>query len=171
MFFLSTFFLGFILFVQNKKNRKLLGIVASVGLICFLDEVSFGERLFDLKMFQIYGTKIDAVHDFIKLGYKVMRDHAHSYAGVIYPLLAICAIMGIIGVLKYRTELIGLISIVYSNQTYVLALFFVSLVFGAIILDLDILHIRGALVLEELFEMNAGLALLFCCLSLHKDKS
>ena len=157
--------------VKNKKNRKLLIIVAAVGLLCFLDEVSFGERLFALDVYHIYGTKIDSVHDFINLGYKVLLNYTHFYAGVVYPLLAICAILAILGVLKYRTELIAKISHSYSNQTYVLALIFVSLVLGAIILDLDLLHIRGALVLEELFEMNAGLALLFCCRSLHKDKS
>ena len=62
----------------------------------------------------------------------------------------------------------------YSNgnykQTYILALFFASLVFVALIIDLDIVHNKALFALEELFEMNAAIALLFCCLSLYDPR-
>ena len=167
--FLSTFFLSFLFVIKSKKNRKSLIIVSAVGLLGFLDEISFGERLFMLNMPIIGGKKIDAVHDLFELGYKGIKILTHSHAIFVYLLILIGggAIMAVTRVaLKYRYKLIAIISNGYYKQTYILALFFASLVFAALIIDLGIIHNNALFTLEELLEMNAAMALLFSCLSL-----
>ncbi len=170
-FYISTFFLSLLFFIKSKKRRKALIIVSAVSLLGFLDEISFGERLFSLNMPHIGGNKIDATHDFFSLGYKVIKSLTHSHAIFVYPLIGVVAIMAVMVALKYRYKLIGIISNGYYNQTYILALLFASLGFAALIIDLGIVNKNKALVaLEEFFEMNAATALLFCCLSLYDSR-
>jgi len=54
--FLASFFLGLVaLFRQRKKREKLTGaLIAFLGLTFFLDEISFGERLFSIEMPVVY---------------------------------------------------------------------------------------------------------------------
>ena len=165
-FFLSTFSLSFLFVIKSKKNRKALIILLVLGLLGFLDEISFGERLFAFNMPFIGGVKIDAVHDFFYLGWIVIKSFTHSSAIFVYLLIGGGAIMAVIVAFKYRYKLIALISNGYYKQTYILALFFASLIFGAMIIDLEIVHNNALFALEESFEMNAAIALLFCCLSL-----
>lgn len=169
-FFLSTFFLSFLFFLKRKKHRKALIIVSAVGLLGFLDEISFGERLFALNMPYIGSVKIDALHDFFFLGYKVIKGFTHSHAIFVYLLIGVGVIMAVIVALKHRYKLIGIISNSNYKQTYILALFFASLVFAALIIDLEIVHNKALFALEESFEMNSAIALLFCCLSLYDPR-
>ncbi len=166
-FFLGTFFLSLLFFIKSKKYRKELIAVSALGLLGFLDEISFGEWFFDLKMPHIGGVKIDAAHDFVFLGYILIKSFTDSHAIFVYLLIGVGAIMAITVALKYGYKLIGIISNSYYKQTYILALFFVSLVFTSLIIDLDILHNNALFAIEESFEMNAAIALLFCSLSLY----
>ena len=54
--------------IRRKEGATTFVFVGILGLIGFLDEISFGERLFDLTMPVIYEVKIDALHDFFYLG-------------------------------------------------------------------------------------------------------
>ena len=63
-FFFFAFIFGLALLftrqVNEPLNRKGLYLISAVGLIGFLDELSWGERLFDLKVPNVYGVDIDA---------------------------------------------------------------------------------------------------------------
>jgi len=164
-FCLTTFLLGFLLSVKSEKNRKVLIMVAAVGLVCFLDEISFGEELFNLNMPHIGCLKIDAVHDFFCLGFIAIILLERSYPVLLFSSAAIGAILTIVATRKFRTKIIGMVSALNCNKTGILLLLFVFLGFAAMILDLDILYLPPFL--EELLEMDAAMALLFYCLSLH----
>ena len=115
-------------------------------------------------------VRIDSVHDLLFLGYKTIRRLAYPQAIYVYLLIAVSAITLVILAVKSRhllIESIGTISNRYDKQTYSLALLFLSLIFVALVLDLGIVYSRVLFVLEEFFEMNAALVLLFCSLSLY----
>ena len=48
---------------RTMRGRKALMLFSVFGLIAFLEELSYGERLFDIEMPVLSGMKIDAVHD------------------------------------------------------------------------------------------------------------
>ena len=71
--FLFTGIIGLRRFWPSRRNDFFLLAVALFGVLAFLDELSFGERLFDLEFPRILGTKLDSVHDLIFIGKKVIK--------------------------------------------------------------------------------------------------
>jgi hypothetical protein len=170
IFFLISFFLGLIFIFNNNIHRKALIFISAVGLLGFLDELSFGESLFGFNMPRIYGVKIDAVHDFFFLGYKVIMGLTYLYPIYVFLFLGVCIIGVTIVTLKYSYELKETISNIYNKPPFILALFFTILVISALVIDLDLVYHGTLFMVEEVFEMNAAIALLFCCLSLYEQQ-
>jgi hypothetical protein len=170
VFYLISFFLGLLFFFKSNIHRKALIIISAVGLLGFLDELSFGERLFGFNMPQIHGVKIDAVHDFFILGCKAIKELTYSYPIYVFLFLGVGIIMVTIVTLKYSYELKETMSNIYHEPPFILALFFTTIVFSALVIDLKLVHHGALFMVEELFEMNAAIALLFCCLSLYEQR-
>lgn len=166
LFFLTTFFVGLAFLVRGSGNRLLLTVATSLGLLGFLDELSFGERMFGLEMPYLLGVQIDATHDLFSLIYTVMRDLIRSQ-----PLtgLLVVAVFGIGTVLlarRYGARLtVALVN--YPNREAVnFGCIFVVLIAVALIIDLQIIEHNALFCVEEMFEMNAAIALLFFAWSL-----
>jgi hypothetical protein len=64
--FLGSFLYVLIPYFTTRKTShpKSHVFVSLLGMIAFLDEISFGERLLDLQMPHLGSVKIDGVHDF-----------------------------------------------------------------------------------------------------------
>lgn len=169
-FYISTFFLSLVVFLKSKEHRKTLIVISAVGLLGFLDELSFGEKIFGFKMPRFAGVKIDAAHDLFFLGYKLVKPRVLSHITYVYLLIGVGAIFSGIVTLKYRYKLMDIITNSYHKQTYILALLFAFLVFSALVIDLEIVDNNVLYMLEEIFEMNAAIALIFCCLSLYEPR-
>lgn len=62
---LASFLLGVVFLAARdaKAHRKVDAIVPVLGLVGFLDEISFGERVFHIRMPIVYGVKVDGFHD------------------------------------------------------------------------------------------------------------
>lgn len=75
--YLLSFVLGLIMLarIQQKKLRPIYLIIPFTGLIAFLDDIGFGQRMFNLQMPKVYNVEVDAVHDFATIGYYIIRDH------------------------------------------------------------------------------------------------
>ena len=169
-FYVSTFFLSLLFLLKSKEHLKERIVISVAGLLGFLDELSFGDRIFGFKWPYIYGVQIDAAHDFFKLGYILIKKPALLNTTYEYLLIGVCAMMAVIVALIFLYILIGIISNSYLKQTYILALLFASLGFVSLIIDLEIVKNYALFTLEELLEMNAAIALLFCCLSLYDSR-
>ena len=63
-FFLLTFFVAFSLAIKKKGNKRALFLISAIGILGFLEELSYGEELFDLSMPRIFDKKINGLHDF-----------------------------------------------------------------------------------------------------------
>jgi hypothetical protein len=164
--------------------------VSALGFLGFLDEVSFGERLFGLAMPLVGGLKIDAAHDGFELAYKMIRRSARDHEGSVYLLFAVTCLVVLVAAFRYGSKLTNAFAALIKHPPSILFMFSALLVLAAIIMDLQVIDF-GAMfmtedsfdlnafehsltmsgesivfMLEEIFELNAGVSLLLCCLSM-----
>lgn len=162
--------MGVFHYFYSKKNRKALIAISSVSLIGFLDELSFWERLFNLNMPYIYDEKIDGVHDFLNLAYEIIIKLTNTYSVCLILILLNGAILVTALLIKHRLKFTRFITSNYGEPPFILAFIFSVLLFSSQVLYLGLIKNENLFIVEEIFEMNASLALIFCCLSL-KEKS
>lgn len=175
--FLNAFLLSafFVTKLKGKPSQALYLIIPIVSLIFFLDETSFGERIFHFTPPVIMGVRVDALHDFIQIAYLMILSLPKSYLLLLLPIfvLAIGTIV-LIMLLKYKRYLkvryVKQLSNLLSNYppfNYLLVtVVFVSV---AMIVDLDMINNKFLFFLEELLEMNAGLSLVFASFALRLE--
>ena len=171
-FFLFSSILALSFFIKRKSHQKLLILISSLGFLGFLEELSFGERIFKFSAPHLGGVKIDTVHDLLSLqhklwGYDLLYKLRHYHTPYIYILAVIC-VLGLLLISRYRSQLMNAISVILRHPPYILMSFFIALLFFASLFDLHIWHSKALDMVEELLEMNAAIVLLFCCLSLSK---
>ena len=171
VFFLGACVLGFLFFMKTKAHRKIFLLFSAVGLLGFLDELSFGERMFRLSMPRIGGTQIDAAHDFVYLGFGYCKNFARSHPAYTLLLIGIGAILMVRATFLYRSRLMDSISSLQRYPQYILMLICVTLVSCALLIDLEMVSSDLLFMLEEVFEMNAAIALLLCCLSVYDQRA
>ena len=171
LFYLITFLLSLFFFFKSRKNRKLLILVSAVGLFGFLEEISYGQRLFSIKMPNIHSLEIDTIHDFFLLGYLLSKELNYTYASHLYLFTCAGIFLFMMLILIFRYKLLGKILHGNFNQAGIFALIYALLIFTALIIDLRIVPQARLFAVEEFFEMNAALALLFCSLSLRHPKN
>ena len=142
-----------------------------LGLVGFLEEISFGERLFNLNMPMLGSVKIDALHDFIDVGIILVPNLITDYQLPALFLLLSMFILFIFVVLKYGKRFWG----AFVDESYyplnLVMFFFVVMAFLALLMDAEFFPFKGDLALEEIFEFNAALALLTSCMIIFKLKS
>ncbi len=102
---------------------------------------------------KMYGVKIDAVHDMFYLVYKI-----YGNAFLYLFLVAFCILM-LSTVRKCRIK-----RMFEKDPRWRFLPFFVGFGLIALIIDLEIVTHHFLFYIEELFEMNAALALLFATL-------
>lgn len=173
--------LFFILKMKNKIHQRIYSVLPILGLIVFLDGLSFGEDIFGFNFLTIGGMKIDALHDFISLFFKkfILVENETGYG---LPLLltvitsALAILLGVFCRNYYSHKLsfhpnIDLKKISRDNKALIFLGIAAFLGLLALTVDLRILQFRGAKFLEELFEMNAALALLMARFSINTKLS
>ena len=155
-------------FVGTNSTRLPLYLLALLGLAGFLDEISFGQRLFCVKMPVMSGVQIDAVHDLIEWAVQQIRVRQlqyHATAG----FSAVGALLLLFLAAKPRAA--RFVTCVLSSP----AAWYVG--FAAVLLTMSTAIDVGTIVfglgvyLEEALEMCAALSLLFAtgCLLLLED--
>ncbi|MDY6782358.1 MAG: hypothetical protein SW833_07370 [Cyanobacteriota bacterium] len=168
---------------NHLYKKKIYLFIPAISLLGFLDELSFGERIFKFSAPVVYGTKIDAAHDLFNLIKKVYTKKigtqiALSFQQFIF-IIATIALFGIIS--KYRKALsIKLKSLTLNFQDLSfdrawnnLPLKFCLIAFIFLLISTGI-ELRffgkfpGKTLVEELSEANMAIGFLFAGISLHK---
>lgn len=170
--FLCTFLFALVLLntrrITNKLNFKWLILLLALGLIGFLDEISFGERLLGLEMPVLGATKIDAVHDIFELGISLTPRLASDQQLIILLVLFGGLVLSIVAILKYGKRIRNAAIADRFYPLYLVILFFVLLVCSALMLDTGRFPFTGHKAVEECLELNAAMALLTCCFIIYK---
>lgn len=169
VFFLLAFALAlfFSLRIRPRRMHRGLATLALVALVGFLDEISFGERLFNLSMPAWGGVQLDAVHDLVELAYKNIPLPAILItAGVLAPLAAVLVVRR----LSKQAKETSLWSALANPSLCFVALFSLFIA-AAVLIDLHLFRSRLLFSLEEVFELNAALTLFFFSFSLYESAS
>ncbi|WP_413400008.1 hypothetical protein [Prochlorococcus sp. MIT 0714] len=77
----ATFIFGIVLILRNCRYKKMLAGISFVSLLGFLDEISFGGRIFKIKYPRIFGVNIDGIHDFLSVAKRLVkkRDNRNAW--------------------------------------------------------------------------------------------
>jgi hypothetical protein len=188
--FFGSFVAGLILLKRSKGKRHSRAYLAIplMGLFCFLEEIDYAQRIFQITKIRFHVHTpteshfigIDNVHDF--LGFLPVFYRVYG-AYFLYPLLIALCILILSVILLIRRYRYKIPEIIKTHPPLRFALIFVGFTLIALLMDLlhkpvanfsvqvgimrrvghAILHWKF---LEELFEMNAALSLLFASFSL-----
>jgi len=91
--YFSSFLLGlvFVLKAKERKYRLAYFIIPVICLIGFLDEMSFGARIFNFKTPVFHGVEIERTHDSIDLIFKAVRSFfTHNFWISFFALAIAC---------------------------------------------------------------------------------
>jgi len=164
--FLAAGILATYLALREKTNRGWLIFVAALGFIGFLDEVGFGSRYFGFSTPVIADKPIDSIHDIpVALAKLVLRGWQDSILPTTLAALATLIVLTIV-IWKHGKAILGFLSRHLKYPPLILILLSAALIALAILLDADFIHLELLVVLEEMFELNAAIALIFCAWSL-----
>lgn len=175
LLYFICFVVGTIIILRLKKKHFhwLYYLLPISGLIFFLDELSFGERIWDFKFRKFGGVKIDGVHDIVELVYrKYIKFHAHSENSWIWELTGILIIflisLTLIYIFKHHLNINNLKNIFLQYKPLLFLLGVIIFASIAICIDFGIFDYETNMLvfIEELLEMNAALSLLFACLAI-----
>ncbi len=164
-FFLAGFLFVLLLTVQSRKPLAIVVYVllALGSLFFFLEEISYGVRLFDIQLPTIDGYAVDGLHDFISIIY-------HASEGVnralVAGLLAAALAAFLVPVVRYRAALARLLRQAHIRAALAFLGCFLVFLAAAMALDLDLIQGDFLQLLEELFETNAAVALIFAAFAL-----
>lgn len=153
--------------LQDRYDKKVYLVIPLLGLIGFLEEMSFGERLFHFEVPVMYGVRIDAVHDLINVLYAVAKTETAPVWLIFLGVgLGFFIVYVLIAYHLYDYRVLARILNRYPP------LGFVGLCGGllvvAVLIDLEAVPYHFLNFVEELFETMAALALVFACVALKR---
>lgn len=183
--FFDGFVLGLFSLAQTKtkKYRSIFSFIPLISLLGFLDEISFGQRLFSIKMPVVGGTRIDAIHDFNSVAKSQLSQLLHGLSITfpdIYPLLVlgikisavVLAGAGIFALTQKRKKIVASSQKLFHKYPPFRFLLLAAS-FGLIsqLIDLEFVKYQFLVFVEELFEMNIALSMLFASFAIAKAKA
>jgi hypothetical protein len=165
---LATFILGIPFSIHRKKYRLTLIFLAFIGILGFMVEVGFGKCWLSIDTFSRGEIILNALNAMFTHAYYLMKRIYDSHPIFFYLLLGGSFILTVFMAFKYRKKLMGYNKWGDLTQTYLLALFFVTLLLAGTVLDLANIQKYLMIALEELFELFSAQALFFCLISLYR---
>ncbi|MBE9115549.1 hypothetical protein IQ249_06520 [Lusitaniella coriacea LEGE 07157] len=177
IFYFISFFCGIFFILTIKSSSRWYQILPWVSLICFLDEVGFGERMFGFSTY-IMGYHTDGLHDIFGFARNLVKQFlifqkeqlAKNHYNLLVGFLSILffGLIGYIGlfIFKNRRKYIqGTQNFIKTHPPYFFVLWglglgIVSIFFDELLLKLLDTWEFGSF-LEELIEMNAALSFMF----------
>jgi hypothetical protein len=164
-FFAASFFVGLFRFFTATGRPRAYFLLPWVGLIGFLDELSFGQRHLDLEMPVVRDVELDAVHDVVQLLHRVLtEDLSPAVATVVVVAVVVAALLACVW-LRRRA-----IPFLHGNPPLVYAVFAAGFLVPALFIDLQFSHlIDYRMFLEELLELNAAVSWLFVSLAIGRE--
>jgi hypothetical protein len=168
--FLLTGLIALVLtFRKQGFQKKGLILLSITGYIGFLDEIGFGQRIFNFQVPVIAGKKIDAVHDIpvaiMKLFLHFAKDNLLS--AIILTGIGVGSVLFLI--YFYRKVILNNAYTMLKYPPFILILFFVVLIGSAMVLDTDLFELELSVVIEEMFETNAAFILLLSAINLYVE--
>jgi len=180
-FFFLTFILGmwFLFKIEHRWSRVIYAFIPIVGLIGFLDELSFGLRILGAsKPFSIAGKKMDSVHDLIDVAWIIGNDLVEQLDSTTFLLIAftIFVILVIIAgvIFHYLRRIENFDSwLRYNVPMFIFIAGFFCAFLLAELIDLSIIEGKGVIydLVEEVSEETMAISMFFCTLHIRRIAS
>lgn len=161
----ATFCLSSFLHLKFKVKTNIFFAIAILGLIGFLDEISFGRRLLPIPMPKSHGLTIDGVHDLIHLLKNITRTNLTYHPVGTYIVISLSMISVVCA--WYKTKIIRqrVINLLARYEIFDLALVIIFCIVLSQVVDTfrwNLIH--PYIAVEECLELTAAVALLTCAL-------
>ncbi len=150
-------------YVKGRYNKLVMLLFLVLGLLTSLEEMSYGERYFGFSAPYILDYKMDTVHDFFFLFFKVIKDMAEHFGFVVYVAFAAFAGLGLYVLYRSRGRILPAAKSLLRRPPFFYIFLFICLGLAALLVDLGIFKYDLLKAVEEGLEMSAALALAFGC--------
>lgn len=158
LFFTLAFLVATIRWIKSRQSNHRLGWlpgVAAMGAVGALEELSYGQRVFEYSVPTIAGADFDALHDFANIAYGILKENFATNLALIALVSAGCVGLFAWCAVRYGRRIIAEVK---GSEPLLILTFLVLLITTAVVIDLEIvkfkLHLLRAY--EEIFEMNAA---------------
>ncbi len=152
-------------------DRLVYASIPVLSLLAFLDEISYGERIFGWRPTTLWGYEFDAIHDLFKIGLCLWRDHG----GPVVDMLVSVVLGGstIAAFLWRRAYMPRIMSLIRTNPAFDYVRFAVIMIAVAQLLDVRVLDSTNSDFIEELLEFQGALALFFAsgCMLIREERA
>ena len=161
----ATFCLSSVLHLKLKVKTNIFFAFAILGLIGFLDEISFGRRLLPIPMPKSHGLTIDGVHDLLHLLKNITRTNltyhpVGTYIVIFFSIISAVCVWRKTKIIRQRV-----INLLVKYEIRDLVLVIASCVILSQFIDTfrwNIIH--SYMAVEECLELAAPVTLLTCSL-------
>ena len=160
----ATFCLSSFFHLKFKVKTNIFLAFATLGLIGFLDEISFGRRLLPIPMPKSHGLTIDGVHDLVHLLKNITRTNLTYHPLGTYIVISLLVIVA--GFVWYKTKKIRqrAINLFAKYEIRDLVLVIILCIVFSQGIDTFRWNIYPYQAVEECLELTAAVALLTCSL-------
>ena len=161
----ATFCLSSFLHLKFKVKTNIFFAIAILGLIGFLDEISFGRRLLPIPMPKSHGLTIDGVHDLLHLLKNITRTNLTYHPVGTYIVISLSTIFAVC--VWHKTKVIRqrVFSLLRKYEIRDLVLVIISCIVLSQVVDTFRWNlIYPYIAVEECLELTAAVALLTCSL-------
>ncbi len=137
--------------LSNRQQKLAHLAIPAIGLFGFLEEVSYGTKLLGVKSLKVTDVNIDSLHDFLSVIYEFLG----TYILVLFFLIFFVLFK------KYGGHIGRLLKRYPAYEFVAIALMFMFV--AGVLFDLYIVYHP---VMEEVYELNAGISMLFASLAI-----
>ena len=158
----ATFSLSSYFYFKFKRKANIFLLLAAFGLVGFLDEISFGRRMFPVPMPKSHGLTIDGFHDVFHLIRNVARTNLAYHP--VETSIVISAFVITVACVWLNTKMIRqrVFAVLAKYEIRDLALLIVLFVVVSQAIDTFEWRIFAYRTVEECLEFNAAAALMAC---------
>ena len=158
----ATFSLSSYFYFKFKRKGNIFLLLAAFGLVGFLDEISFGRRMFPVPMPKSHGLTIDGFHDVFHLIRNVARTNLAYHP--VETSIVISAFVIMVACVWLNTKMIRqrVFAVLAKYEIRDLALLIVLFVVVSQAIDTFEWRIFAYRTVEECLEFNAAAALMAC---------
>ena len=158
----ATFSLSSYFYFKFKRKGNIFLLLAAFGLVGFLDEISFGRRMFPVPMPKSHGLTIDGFHDVFHLIRNVARTNLAYHP--VETSIVISAFVITVACVWLNTKMIRqrVFAVLAKYEIRDLALLIALFVVVSQAIDTFEWRIFAYRTVEECLEFNAAAALMAC---------
>ena len=153
----------------RQPHKNAIATFTALAFVGFLDEVSFGQRVFGFTAPMAGGTSLDGLHDLTNMLKKVISINFQYHPIHTFVVLFLIFSGFVITASFYRKKIFELINYLIRFNLAGIFMATISAILLSQLLDLEFIALSLSRPLEETLELIASLGLLTCLITLARS--